>query len=65
MLRILDLAGVSTVGLAAQRPILGYGGPLKIQGIMPSKGQLLSIFLNSVLNLPVKKDEGKGRGPSL
>ena len=62
VLRILGLAGVNIVGLATQRPVLACGYPLKMQGIMPSKGPTQNIFLNSVLNLTVKPEEGNGRG---
>jgi hypothetical protein len=52
---------LSAVGLATQRPVLACGGPLKMQGIMPSKRPTKSVFLNSVLNLAVKPEEGSGR----
>jgi hypothetical protein len=56
------LAGVNIVGLATQRPVLACGGSLKMQGIMPSKGPTQNIFLNSVLNLAVKPEEGNRKG---
>jgi len=55
------MTSLSTVGPATQRPVLACGGPLKMQGIMPSKGRSQIVFLYSVLKPPGEARRGEGK----